>query len=170
MKLRYYADAPNFGDHEQIIDLLYTIYEEYGITVEIERVNNRMDRFRSSQEAYARTRQKMSTTEISTTTERSARTSTNHRLRRSNPAAGTSISMATSESSTFDTALGSVLVRDRLYRLDTGLEPEETIPTIVFNSVPWELGVDAVPATLDQLTTYPGQIDISVFAGREGEF
>jgi len=41
MKLRYYADAPNYDDHEQIIDLLYTISDKYGITVEIERVNNR---------------------------------------------------------------------------------------------------------------------------------
>lgn len=38
MKLRYYADAPDFDDHEQIIDLLYTISDKYGITVEIERV------------------------------------------------------------------------------------------------------------------------------------
>ena len=41
MKLRYYADASNYDDHEQIIDLLYTISDKYGIAVEIERVNNR---------------------------------------------------------------------------------------------------------------------------------
>lgn len=41
MKLRYYADAPSYDDHEKIIDLLYTVSDKYGITVEIERVNNR---------------------------------------------------------------------------------------------------------------------------------
>lgn len=41
MKLRYCADAPNYDAHEQIIDLLYTTSDTYGITVEIERVNNR---------------------------------------------------------------------------------------------------------------------------------
>lgn len=29
MKLTYYADIPNFYDHEQIVDLLYTISEKY---------------------------------------------------------------------------------------------------------------------------------------------
>ena len=293
MKLRYYADAPNFDDHEQIIDLLYTIYEEYGITVEIERVNNRYGsiqvfpgsiRENSPEDVYDRdfhynrtlgsnidespsqafkssgrhvdidgyvgiiddglvwattyrgdpigygpevdndettlgfldqvvnrgpdaieekymneterersVLEKFLTSDVVDGTVRQDVTVGDSRIpdspeHRVDSSVGEMITRTVDavietddgdwivhtakkfDASTFDTALGSVLVRDRLYRLDTGLEPEETIPTIVFNTVPWELDVNAVPATLDQLTTYSGQVDINVFAGRDGEF
>ncbi|MHC3438940.1 hypothetical protein ACYJ1Y_12780 [Natrialbaceae archaeon A-gly3] len=293
MKLRYYADAPNFDDHEQILDLLYTIYEEYGITVEIERVNNRYGsiqvfpgsiRENSPEDVYDRDfhynrtlgsnidespsqafkssgryvdidgyvgiiddglvwattdrgdpigsgpdvdndettlgfldlvvnygpdaieekymdeaerersvlEQFLESDAVDGTVRRDVivgesriPNSPEHRV---DSPVGEMITRTvdavietddgdwivhtakTFDASTLDTALGSVLVRDRLYRLDTGLEPEETIPTIVFNTVPWVLDINAVPATLDQLTTYPGQTDINVFAGRDGEF
>jgi hypothetical protein len=73
------------------------------------------------------------------------------------------------EASTFDTALGQVLVRDRLYRLDIG-ENTATTPAIVFNTVPWELDIDAVPATVDQLTTIAEETDVRVFVGRDMDF
>jgi hypothetical protein len=75
----------------------------------------------------------------------------------------------TFEASAFDTVLGQALVRDRLHRLDTGTNTDTTL-AIVFNTVPWELDIDAVPATVDQLTAISDGPDVRVFAGRDGEF
>jgi len=293
MKLRYYADTPNFDDHEQIIDLLYTISEKYGITVEIERVNNRYGsiqvfpgsiRENSPEDVYDRDFHYNRTlgANIDESPSQAFKSSGRHvdidgyvgiiddglvwaTTYRGNPigygpdvdndettlgfldqvvnhgldaieekymdkaerersvleqflaadvvdgivrrdvTVGESLmpdspeqrvdssvgemitrtvdavietnegdwlvhTAKTFDASTFDTALGSVLVCDQLYRLDTELEPGKTIPTLVFNTVPWELDVDAVPAALDQMTTYSDQIEIRVFVGRDGEF
>ena len=292
MKLRYYADAPNFDDHEQIIDLLYTISDTYGITVEIERVNNRYGeiqvfpgRIRESSPEdvydqdfhYNRTlgsnidespsqafkasgrhvdidgyvgiiddglvwasthrgdqigygtdvdasdttlgfldqvanhgpeviekkymdeaerertaiEQFLAADVVEGTVHRDAvvgesqlpdspahtvDSSVGEKITRTVDAIIESDesdwivqTAKTFEASTFDTVLGQVLVRDRLYRLDTDTNTDTTL-AIVFNTVPWELDIDAVPATLDQLTAISDGIDIRVFVGRDGTF
>ena len=292
MKLRYYADAPNYDDHEQIIDLLYTISDKYGITVEIERVNNRYGsiqvfpgdiRENSPEDVYDRDFHYNRTlgSNIDESPSQAFKTSgrhvdidgyvgiiddglvwattnrgdqigygpdidatdttlgfldqvANHGLEAieekymdederertvieqfltadvvdgtvhrdvvvgrsqlpDSPAHGVDSSVGeivtrtvdaiietdesdwivqtakTFEASTFDTALGQVLVSDRLYRLDTDDNTDTTL-AIVFNTVPWELDIDAVPAAVDQLTTISDGPDVRVFAGRDGEF
>lgn len=292
MKLRYYADAPDFDDHEQIIDLLYTISDKYGITVEIERVNNRYGEIQvfpgsiresSPEDVYDRDFHYNRTlgsnidespsqafkasgrhvdidgyvgiiddglvwatthcgdqigygpdVEASDTTlgfldqvanhgpeviekkymdeaerERTAIEQflaadvvegTVHRdavvgesqlpdspAHTVDSSVGEKITRTvdaiiesdesdwivqtakTFEASTFDTVLGQVLVRDRLYRLDTDTNTDTTL-AIVFNTVPWELDIDAVPATLYQLTAISDGTDIRVFVGRDGTF
>ena len=292
MKLRYYADAPNYDDHEQIIDLLYTISDKYGITVEIERVNNRYGsiqvfpgdiRENPPEDVYDRDFHYNRTlgSNIDESPSQAFKASgrhvdidgyvgiiddglvwatthrgdpigygpdvdptdttlgfldqaANHGLEAieekymdederertvieqflaadvvdgtvhrdvvvgtsqlpDSPAHGVDSSVGeivtrtvdaiietdesdwivqtakTFEASTFDTALGQVLVRDRLYRLDTGTNTDTTL-AIVFNTVPWELDIDAVPATVDQLTAISDRPDVRVFAGRDGGF
>ncbi|NKE37669.1 hypothetical protein GWG54_18030 [Natronococcus sp. JC468] len=293
MKLRYYADASNFDDHEQTIDLLYTIHDKYGITVEIERVNNRYgsiqpfpgsirenpsediyDRdfhynrtlgsnidespsqaFKSSgrhvdiegyvgiidgglvwastyrgdpigygpdvsdnettlgflnqvankgleaiEEKYMdeaereRTtlEQFLATDVVNGTVHRDVVVGTSQLP--DSPAYGVDSSVGefvtrtidaiietdesdwivqtekTFEASTFDNTLGQVLVRDRLYRLDTNGDTVETTLAIVFNTVPWELDVDIVPTALDRITAISDTLDIRVFVGRDKEF
>ena len=292
MKLRYYADASDYDDHEQIIDLLYTISDKYGITVEIERVNNRFGsiqvfpgdiRENSPEDVYVRDfhynrtlgsniddspseafksggrhvdidgyvgitddglvwattnrgdsvgygadvdatdttlgflnqvsnhgleaierkymdedkrertvlKQFLAADLVDGTVHRDVNVGTSQLP--DSPAHGEGSSVGkmitrtadaiietdesdwiiqtakTFEASTFDTALGQVLVRDRLYRLDTG-ENTATTPAIVFNTVPWELDIDAVPVTVDQLTAIAEETDVRVFVGRDMDF
>ncbi|MWV38983.1 hypothetical protein [Natrialba sp. INN-245] len=292
MKLRYYADTPNFDDHEQIIDLLYTISDKYGITVEIERVNNRFGsiqvfpgeiRDSSPEDVYDRCFHYNRTlgSNIDESPSQAFKSggrhvdidgyvgviddglvwATTHRgdpigygtdidatdttlgfldqvanegldaiegkymdesegeqcvleqflaadvidgtVRRNVtvgesllpdfPAHGVDSSVGelitrtvdavietdesdwiiqtakTFEASAFDTALGQVLVRDRLYRIDTGNDIDTT-PAIVFNTVPWERDIDAVRATVDQVTARADGPAVHVFVGRDGEF
>jgi len=292
MKLRYYADTPNFDDHEQIIDLLYTISDKYGVTVEIERVNNRFGsiqvfpgeiRDSSPEDVYDRDfhynrtlgsnidespsqafkaggrhvdidgyvgiiddglvwatthcgdpigygpdinatdttlgfldqvanegldaieskymdeeerkqtvlEQFLAADVVEGTVRRDV--TVGESLLPDSPAHGVDSSVGelvtrtvdavietdesdwiiqtakTFEASAFDTALGQVCVRDRLYRLDTD-NNTETTPAIVFNTVPWELDIDAVRATVNQVTARADGPDVHVFVGRDGEF
>lgn len=293
MKLRYYADAPNYDDHERILDLLHTIYDLYGIPVDVERITRRWDWINgflgevrdSSPEAiydrdfhYNRTLGanidespskafKASGRHIdidgyvgiiddglvwatthrgdpigygpdldpeSTTlgfldqvvkrgleaieekylgSEERERTVLDHFLAadvidgtvRRDVTVGTSLiaqglspgmqnaveELGTRtidavietgavdwvihtekmlDASSFDTALGHVLVRDQLYRADNDLTVQETNRAIVFNTYPWILDIEAVQEAVTLLTTYPGSLDIDVFAGIEDEF
>jgi len=292
MKLRYYADTPNYDDHEQIIDLLYTISDKYGVAVEIERVDNRYGSIQvfpgeihnnSPEDVYDRDFHYNRTlgSNIDESPSQAFKSggrhvdingyvgiiddglvwATTHRgdpigygpdvdaadttlgfldqvanegldaieekymneaereqavleqflaadvvdgtIRRDvtvgesllpdSPAHGVDSSVGelvtrtvdalieTSESdwiiqtaknfeaSTFDTALGQVLVRERLYRLDRNNDTDTTL-AIVFNTVPWELDVDAVSATVEQLTARVDGPAVHVFVGRDGEF
>ena len=292
MKLRYYADAPDFDDHDQIIDLLYTISDKYGITVEIERINNRYGEIQvfpgriresSPEDVYDRDFHYNRTlgSNIDESPSQAFKASGRHvdidgyvgiiddglvwaTTHRGDPigygpdveATDTTLGFLdqvanhgpeaveekymdederertaieqflaadvvegtvhrdvvvgesqlpdspahtvdssvgeiltrtvdaiietdesdwivqtakTFEASTFDTVLGQVLVRDRLYRLDTDNNTDTTL-AIVFNTVPWELDIDAVPATVNQLTAISDEADIRVFAGRDRTF
>lgn len=293
MKLRYYADAPNFDDHEQIIDLLYTISDKYGITVEIERVNNQYGsiqmfpgdiRESSPEDVYNRDfhyNRKLGST-IDESPSQAFKSSGRHvdidgyvgiiddglvwattyrgdpigygpdiandettlgflnqvanegleaieekymdeadrertvleqflasdvvdgavrrdvtvgesllpdsPAHRVDSAVGKKITRTidavietderdwivqtakTFDAPTFDTALGQLLVRDRLYRQEASRDTGERTLVIVFNTVPWELDIDAVPAALEQMTAISDTLDIRVFVGRDGEF
>lgn len=292
MELRYYADTPNSEDHEQIIDLLYTISDKYGVTVEIERVNNRFGsiqvfpgevRDSSPEDVYDRyfhynrtlgsnidespsqafkpggrhvdidgyvgiiddglvwatthrgdpigygpdinatdttlgfldqvanegpeaieekymdeaerertvLEQFLTADVVDGTVRRDV--TVGESLLPDSPAHGVDSSVGelitrtvdavietdesdwiiqtakTFEASAFDTALGQILVRERLYRLDTGDDTDTTL-AIVFNTVPWELDIDAVPATVDQVTARADGPNVHVFVGSDGEF